>query len=189
MALAFLRQSSCQPGRLCFWEAHWAAVVAASASRVSGLPLDRTRRGGPRAAIRELVRAEGLRDGSWLTKAQLPQSLGHASSRRRVTTSMTRPFVDARPLIVCANCATNRRNSRRSMSIPCLAGHKTHNYMENMLLLEAARAGGYADVLRVNTAGSVGGDDGRLICFSSRDGQLVHPGAIGTGILPGVIRA
>ena len=68
-----------------------------------------------------------------------------------------------------------------------LAGHKTHNYMENILLLEAARAAGYTDVLRVNTAGLVAETTVGNLFFI--EGQQLSTPALSTGILPGVMRA
>jgi len=59
--------------------------------------------------------------------------------------------------------------------------------MENMLLLESARAEGYADVLRVNTAGVLA-ETTVANLFFIREGRLCTP-ALSTGILPGVIRA
>jgi branched-subunit amino acid aminotransferase/4-amino-4-deoxychorismate lyase len=68
-----------------------------------------------------------------------------------------------------------------------LAGHKTHNYMENMLLLESVRAEGYSDVLRVNSAGVLA-ETTVANLFFIKQGRLCTP-ALSTGILPGVIRA
>lgn len=175
-------------GQLCFWEAHWARL-SRSASEFR-LQLDRTAE-AVLEAIGELVRAEGIRDG--VVKLSLladegaaPSSLGHASSPRGVTRS-TRLFVYTRPVIPSVGSAQLKvlTESPLNEGSP-LAGHKTHNYMENMLLLEAARAGGYADVIRVNTAGSVTETTvGNLFFIEGR--QLSTP-ALGTGILPGVIR-
>ena len=55
-----------------------------------------------------------------------------------------------------------------------LAGHKTHNYMENMALLLNAKSDGYGDVLRVNTAGELAETTvGNF--FFIRDGGLYTP--------------
>ena len=175
-------------GRLCFWEAHWARL-SRSASEFR-LQLERTAE-AVLEAIGELVRTEGIRDG--VVKLSLladegaaPSGLGHASSLRRVTRS-TRLFVYTRPAIAATGTAQLKMLTASPLNEhSLLAGHKTHNYMENMLLLEAARAGGHSDVIRVNTAGSVAETTvGNLFFIEGR--QLSTP-ALGTGILPGVIR-
>ena len=48
-------------GRLCFWEAHWQRFYDSTVDL--GLPLDHTSEGAL-VAIRELVQADGLRDGT-----------------------------------------------------------------------------------------------------------------------------
>lgn len=67
-----------------------------------------------------------------------------------------------------------------------LAGHKTHNYLENLLALEAARKLGCFDSLRLNLKGEVA--EGAISnLFLYRDGGWHTPG-LGSGPLPGVIR-
>lgn len=175
-------------GRLCFWEAHWARL-SRSASEFK-LQLDCTAE-AVLEAVGKLVRAEGIQDG--VVKLSLladegaaPSSLGHASSPREVPRS-TRLFVYTRPAITAAGTAQLKVLTESPLNEHSpLAGHKTHNYMENMLLLESARASGHSDVIRVNTAGSVAETTvGNL--FFIEGSQLSTP-ALGTGILPGVIR-
>lgn len=67
-----------------------------------------------------------------------------------------------------------------------LAGHKTHNYLENLLALEAARKLGCFDSLRLNLHGEVA--EGAISnLFLYRDGAWHTPG-LASGPLPGVIR-
>ena len=159
-------------GRLCFWEAHWQRFYDSAVDL--GLPLDHTPEAAL-AAIRELVQAEGLRDGtvkiSLLKEGPGARCYVYARPAMAATTSVRLQLTTKHPL---------NEHSR-------LAGHKTHNYMENMLLLESARAEGYADVLRVNTV-SVLAETTVANLFFIKQGRLCTP-ALSTGILPGVIRA
>ncbi|PXA02979.1 aminotransferase class IV [Coraliomargarita sinensis] len=67
-----------------------------------------------------------------------------------------------------------------------LAGHKTHNYLENLLVLEAAREAGCFDCLRLNTKGEIA--EGAISnLFFLRDGRL-HTPSRQSGLLPGVVR-
>lgn len=67
-----------------------------------------------------------------------------------------------------------------------LAGHKTHNYLENLLTLEVAREAGCFDGLRLNRNGHL--VEGAVSnVFFYREGYWHTPG-LKTGLLPGVIR-
>ena len=159
-------------GRLCFWKAHWQRFYDSAVDL--GLPLDHTPEGAL-AAIRELVQAEGLRDGT-VKISLLKEGTG------------ARCYVYARPAMATTASVRLQLTTKHPLNEhSCLAGHKTHNYMENMLLLESARAEGYADVLRVNTAGVLA-ETTVANLFFIREGRLCTP-ALSTGILPGVIRA
>lgn len=157
---------------LCFWEAHWQRFYNSAVDL--GLPLDHTAEEAL-AAIRELVQADGLRDGT--VKLSLLKTGAGAQC-----------FVYTRPAM--ATIGTGRLQLATTNPInehSRVAGHKTHNYMENILLLESARAEGYADVLRVNTAGVLA-ETTLANLFFIKQGRLCTP-ALSTGILPGVIRA
>lgn len=159
-------------GRLCFWEAHWQRFYDSAVDL--GLPLNYTRE-ETLIAIRELVQADGLRDGT--VKLSLLKAEAGADC-----------YVYTRP--VMATIATARLHLTTTNPInehSRLAGHKTHNYMENMLLLESARAEGYLDVLRVNSVGVLA-EATVANLFFIKQGRLCTP-ALSTGILPGVIRA
>lgn len=68
-----------------------------------------------------------------------------------------------------------------------LAGHKTHNYLENLLALESARGRGCYETLRLNSKGQVA--EGAISnIFFVRDGSL-HTPCAQTGLLPGVVRS
>jgi branched-subunit amino acid aminotransferase/4-amino-4-deoxychorismate lyase len=167
-------------GRLCFWDAHWARLRRSA--HALGLQLDCSAAAVLRA-IAELVQAEGLRDG--VVKLSLLADAG--ASAQCSGTRAARLFVYTRPAMAAAATARLKVLSESPLNERSpLAGHKTHNYMENMLLLEAARAGGSSDVIRVNTAGLVAETTvGNLFFVEGR--QLSTP-ALGTGILPGVVR-
>ena len=155
-------------GRLCFWSAHWARLrqsadaLGLDCGYAEGAVLD---------AIRSLVRAESLSDGTI-----------------KLSLFADKLYVYSRPMLAAAggpialkldaSCPINERSR--------LAGHKTHNYMENFLLLQGCRRAGYFDVLRVNTAGYLGETTvGNL--FIVRGGRLYTP-SLDAGILPGVVR-
>ncbi|MFQ3271143.1 MAG: branched-subunit amino acid aminotransferase/4-amino-4-deoxychorismate lyase, partial [Lentimonas sp.] len=159
-------------GRLCFWEEHWqrfvrsAKVLSLHVGFAEQEVLD---------AIRELVRTDGLSDA--VIKVSLMQA-GEGSQC----------YVYARPAMTSGGAArllfaSDSKQNEHSL----LAGHKTHNYMENMLLLTSARAVSCTDVIRVNVAGQLTETAvGNL--FFVQDETLYTPG-IATGVLPGVVRA
>lgn len=67
-----------------------------------------------------------------------------------------------------------------------LAGHKTHNYLENLLVLDAAREVDCYDGLRLNSNGEVAeGAISNIFFFSS---GCWHTPALECGSLPGVVR-
>lgn len=188
-------------GRLCFWEAHWARL-SRSANEL-GLDLDCSAEAVLRA-IGELVRTETISAGvvklSLLADKSTCPSLPaneNGSCRENAGDTLavapdvakrpTRLFVYSRPSTPSADSAQVRLSPESPLNErSLLAGHKTHNYMENMLLLESARSAGYSDVIRVNTAGFLAETTiGNL--FFIEGGRLSTP-ALGTGILPGVIR-
>jgi branched-subunit amino acid aminotransferase/4-amino-4-deoxychorismate lyase len=158
-------------GRLCFWDAHWQRLCRSAKAFGLSLPVEAD---ALLAAMHSLSKDTDLREGT--VKVSLLKD--GADSRL---------FVYARPairrpesvrLLLELNSPINERSP--------LAGHKTHNYMENMLLLAAARSAGYGDALRVNTDGVLAETTvGNL--FFIEDGQL-HTPALATGVLPGVVR-
>ena len=68
-----------------------------------------------------------------------------------------------------------------------LAGHKTHNYFENMWLLQEARKNGFFDYLRVNRLQNIAETTISNVFFKIKD-QFVTP-SLASGVLPGVVRS
>lgn len=67
-----------------------------------------------------------------------------------------------------------------------LAGHKTLNYMHNLLCRREAIQKGYDDALLINSKGFIGESTNSNIMLA-KDGEILTPG-IKNGILPGVTR-
>jgi branched-subunit amino acid aminotransferase/4-amino-4-deoxychorismate lyase len=159
-------------GRLCFWQAHWQRLIR-SADALN-LKFDGSE-AGVLGAIRELVRAGGLSDGT--VKVSLLRNGAGVTC-----------YLYARPAMSAAGNARLQLAQDGALNEhSLLAGHKTHNYMENLLLIEAARSAGFTDVLRVNTAGDLA-ETAVANLFFIQPGRLCTP-ALSTGVLPGVIRA
>jgi branched-subunit amino acid aminotransferase/4-amino-4-deoxychorismate lyase len=79
------------------------------------------------------------------------------------------------------------------METPCrihenspLSGHKTHNYLESLLVLEAARERGCFDGLRLDSKGRLAEGAISNIFFLRRD--RLHTPGLQSGPLPGVVR-
>jgi len=157
--------------KLLFWLPHWARLQ--HSAQCLGLPLTCSAT-AVLQAIGELVAADAI--DSALIKLSLVRE-GQAC----------RLFVYVRPLGAVPAVAELRFDPACPINqYSILAGHKTHNYMENMSLQATARAAGAYDVLRVNTAGELAETTIGNIFFVV-DGALSTP-ALATGILPGVIR-
>lgn len=159
-------------GRLCFWEAHWQRFVDSAKELSLQVDFDESQL---LAAIRELVQTNGLRDGT------IKMSLMRAGAGAQC-------YVYARPAMSSSGAArllftTDSKQNEHSL----LAGHKTHNYMENMLLLASARALGCSDVVRVNAAGQL--TETAVGNFFFVQGDTLYTPGVATGILPGVVRA
>lgn len=159
-------------GRLFLWQAHWQRLADSAATL--RLPLNHSAQ-QVLSAIRDLVQVDGLRDG--VVKVSLMAAGDHAQcyvySRSAVVPS------EAGRLLFVADSPLNEH--------ALLAGHKTHNYMENMLLLKSARSAGCSDVIRVNTAGQLAETAvGNL--FFIQDETLFTP-SLTAGGLPGVVRS
>lgn len=159
-------------GRLSFWAAHWERMRASAEELQLDLAVDASAVLG---AVRVLVAADGLSGG--LVKLSLLRD-GEG----------TRLFVYARaagPVPESAQLKWEPRYPVNENSL--LAGHKTHNYMENRALFEASQADGFYDALRTSVSGHLAETTmGNL--FFIAGGKLRTP-ALATGILPGVIRA
>lgn len=82
----------------------------------------------------------------------------------------------------CRICISDVRKSAGSM----LLAHKTGNYLENHLLLQAAAARGFDDMLFLNTDGHVT-ETCKSNIFFVKKGILCTP-HLSCGLLPGIIR-
>ena len=162
-----------EASKLYFWEAHWRRL--SESSQALGIPL-KVDPDAVLSAVRSLVAGENP-TGSLTLKLSV---LKEGSSVRLLV--YLRPAI-ARPESVGLLLDEVSPINERAL----LAGHKTHNYMENRLLVDRAKAADCYDVLRLNTCGYV--TEGAVSnLFWEADGVLYTPAAR-TGLLPGVIRA
>lgn len=161
---------SLRKGCIELWEAHWKRLTGSALQLGINCPFDRAE---VLAAVRKL--AEQLpADG--IIKLSL---LKEGTSSRLVVYS--RPGYSP-PEETGLLMETSSRIDEASP----LAGHKTHNYLENLLVLEAAREFGCYDGVRLNSKGHVA--EGAVSnIFFFRDGRLHTPG-LPSGLLPGVMR-
>lgn len=158
-------------GVLSFWTAHWARLQLSAKALNLECAFDEV---AVLDAIRSLVRQDSL------TNSMIKLSLLRVDSGSRlyVYTRVTGNV----PEVVELKLETKYPLNPHSL----LAGHKTHNYLENMALLEQARAGGYYDAIRLDPLDHLAETTiGNLFIFV--DGHLRTPSLV-HGILPGVIR-
>ncbi|MGJ8639408.1 MAG: aminotransferase class IV [Opitutaceae bacterium] len=159
-------------GKLSFWEAHWERLKASA--KAFGLDCAQEE-----AAVLDAIGSLVLKDS--LENCMIKLSLMRAKSGETL-------FVYARPLTDLPNSVELLVEERfplnpRSM----LAGHKTHNYMENFALFEGAKQQGFYDAVRLGLDGHLAETTtGNLFFYV--DGRLCTP-SLKQGILPGVIRA
>lgn len=160
-----------ESGRLCFWQQHWQRMMDSAAA--FGLETSCGEREALRA-IGELVELDDLEGGA------IKLSLVRTGSGSQL-------YVYSRGY----QPAPTQVRLRFSRAVPVneaspLSGHKTHNYMENILLLEECREGGYYDLLRSNTAGALAETTMANIFFGVEG--VLHAPSLETGVLAGVIR-
>ena len=158
-------------GQLCFWSDHWQRLRKSAQHFALVLPKE----DAVIAALRELVVT------SQLEQAILKLSLVKDSngSRLYVYTRAPLPAPERLSLLLDTACPIFPRS--------LLAGHKTHNYMEAMHLLNLARAQGYYDTLRVDSQGNLA-ETTTANVFFVKDDRIFTP-SLAAGILPGVTRA
>ncbi|MFP4259660.1 MAG: aminotransferase class IV [Opitutales bacterium] len=162
-----------EASKLYFWEAHWRRLSASSRALDISLDIDED---SVLSAIRQLV-ADADPAGCHTLKL----SVLKAGAAARILVYL-RPIMN-RPDSVGLLLDDVSRINERTLS----AGHKTHNYMENRLLMERAKGAGCYDVLRLNSCGHIA--EGAISnLFWETDGRLYTP-AEETGLLPGVIRS
>lgn len=156
---------------LAFWDAHWQRLGASA--QTLGLDFE-YQESAVLDAIKELLRLEPV--DSTMVKLSL---VGMGTS--------TKLYIYLRPLTATPERVRLELNTENRIHMSSLlSGHKTHNYMENMLLLERAKVAGFYDCLRVDGGGYLAETTiGNL--FFVKDGKLCTP-SLKHGILPGVIR-
>jgi 4-amino-4-deoxychorismate lyase len=158
-------------GQLFFWKDHWARFARSAKHFALALPKE----DAVLAALHSLV-----------TKAKLTEGTLKLSLLKDTEGSCL--YVYSRPPITLPNSNTLIFNTTSPIyPSSLLAGHKTHNYMEVMHLLNLARAQAYYDCLRIDTNGFLA-ETATSNLFFLKDGRLYTP-ALDTGILPGIIRA
>ncbi|MEM8867882.1 MAG: aminotransferase class IV [Verrucomicrobiota bacterium] len=159
-------------GSLAFWEAHWLRLKRSAA--LLGLEFCHSAEEGLEA-VRRLACDHDL------SNATIKLSLFRDEFGAKL-------YVYSRPQTqygTSVKLLLNLGSPMNEHSI--LSGHKTHNYMENVLLLETAKLAGYDDMIRINTAGHLTECTmGNLFFF---DGQILCTPPLEAGILPGTVRA
>ncbi len=158
-------------GQIYFWRDHWQRLTKSAKHFALVLP----REDAALAALRELGTTSGLEQAT--LKLSLVKEA--AGSRLYVYARPPLPAPESRRLLLDLSCPIFPRS--------LLAGHKTHNYMEAMHLLNLARAQGYYDTLRVDSEGNLA-ETTTANVFFVKEGRIFTPSLV-TGILPGVTRA
>lgn len=159
-------------GRLLHWSAHWQRLQESASALGLDCPQDE---GSILRAIGKLVSIDAPGDST------IKLSL----LRERRADQL---YVYSRPPIAWPEASRlSWRPDCPLSTVSKLAGHKTHNYMENIYLLEQSRSAGFDDCLRPASCGSVGETTVANI-FWFRDSVLYTP-SIDLGVLPGVVRA
>ena len=159
-----------QAGRLCFWEQHWQRMIESSCGAGARPRLFAGRPAGGRPAG----------SGRWTARRCHQAFAGPRGGRRAV-------------VCLCAALPAGGQTLRLAVAGAAplneaspLAGHKTHNYMENCVLLEQCHRAGFDDVLRSNCAGAWARQRWRTFSVS---GTVVWTPSLCSGALPGIMRA
>ena len=156
-------------GRLCLWAAHWQRLKQSAATL--GLAFEYAE-ADVIQAIDSFVDASSSSDGTI-----------------KLSLFSDRLYVYSRPALSVPEGKLRLQLDFRSRinEHSYLAGHKTHNYMENSLLLQRCRQQGYYDVLRLNSSGDLAETAVGNLFFMS--GETLCTPSLDVGILPGVVRA
>lgn len=157
-------------GCLELWEAHWQRLTRSARELGIACPYGR-------AEVLQAVRALAKElSGEATIKLSL---LKERKSSRLLVYSRPLSQLPARIGLLMEGPARINEGS-------LLAGHKTHNYLENLLTLEAAREVDCFDGLRLNLKGHLA--EGAIAnVFFYREGCWHTPG-LKSGLLPGLIR-
>ncbi|MEN8735000.1 MAG: aminotransferase class IV [Lentimonas sp.] len=158
-------------GILSFWAAHWARLGASA--KALNLVCD-FEENAVLDAIRSLVQQNSI------TSSMIKLSLLRVDSGSQL-------YVYARPMGDVSESVELKLETRYPLNPhSLLTGHKTHNYLENLAILEQARADGYYDAIRLDPLDNLAETTiGNLFVYV--DGHLRTPSLV-HGILPGVIR-
>lgn len=160
-------------GQLQFWSRHWSRLKA-SASQLFSCDLSDEDESASLEATKEYFQRLGKKD--FVLKLSLvvlaTGPVLYIYSRER--------FAYNKLVTLCLN--TTYPINENAVHV----GHKTHNYLENMWLLEKAKASGYTDYLRVNTKGEVCETCVGNCFFIKGDHIITAPSK--SGLFPGVIR-
>lgn len=159
-------------GGLCFWAAHWARLRASSRALGFELPDEAVVLGAIRAWMAKEGRESGILKLSLIRQAD--SSTLYIYGREALSDS---------PETVRLQVEKESRMNTTAL----LAGHKSHNYMENMVLWRRAQAAGYYDCVRLNTEGHLA-ETCLANLFFFKEGVLRTP-SLESGVLPGVVRA
>lgn len=159
-------------GAVEFWLPHWHRLCRAA--EAVGIPLS-IEPDAVLSVLAELVSEQATGDQVTVKLSLLNEAGG---PRLLVYTRPTSPP----PKEVGVLLDREHRLNERAL----LAGLKTHNYMENHLLMKAARRRACFDVLRLDTRGYLA--EGALSnIFWTVGGRIFTPD-VTTGLLPGVVR-
>jgi branched-subunit amino acid aminotransferase/4-amino-4-deoxychorismate lyase len=156
--------------RIELWQAHWQRLTWSAGELGIVCPYKES----------EVLAAVKALAGKLSTDAIIKLSLikEDDASRLLVYSRADRPRPDRVGLLLMESCRVQETSP--------LAGHKTHNYLENLLALEAARKRSCFEALRLNSCGQLAeGAVSNLFFF--REGHLHTPGRR-AGLLPGVVR-
>ncbi len=162
----------CREGKLYFWDAHWQRLLRSGERLSLDCAIDPEQ---VLASIKKVV--ESFTGSVCAVKLSLLRGVEEDQL-----------FVYARaigelPESVCLGVMRDSPINERSVFV----GIKTHNYAENMYLLNRSRCDGYADSVRLNTLGHVAETMISNIFFFT-DG-ILHTPNLSSGALPGVARA
>ena len=159
-----------EAGQLCFWDLHWERLK--QSAKYFGLEVPD--KNAVIGAVQSLVQSLDTRE--LILKLSLLKEVGG-----------TRLYIYSRPAMASPPAGQLILDTQFPIHADSpLSGHKTHNYMECIYLLEKARAQGYRDWLRLDTEGFVAETTTSNVFFI-KDVEIVTPPA-GGSILPGVAR-
>lgn len=157
-------------GRLELWDSHWDRLTASAASLLIDCPFCKE-------DVLDAVVSLGRKlPADVLIKISLLREKG--SSRLMVYSRPLSTLPDEIGLHLGQFAPVNQYSM--------LAGHKTHNYVENLLVLNEAHKAGCYDGLRLNLDGQIA--EGAISnLFFYRKGAW-HTPHVNSGLLPGVMR-